>query len=191
MSAQLPRLGNSPTRYPASCVSLSANLIDFLNLVLPSPPSVTLSVGSGPGLLEALLLREYRHRADTKSFFGVEVLAQTPVNRYLPEDNLIVVPGTWAVASEAQAAAACIFVYPRQPSLVAEYLNRGTRLRIVIWIGPKGDKNEYYERLSEWGTEDHRAVEDIALGESEEMVLFRRELSTDASSISPLDISLI
>ena len=148
-------------------------------------------MGSGPGLLEALLLHQYPHRADAKSFFGVEVLSQTPVNRYLPEDNLIVVPGTWAVANQAQAAAACIFVYPRQPSLVAEYLSRGARIQTVIWIGPKGDKDEYYERLAEWGTEDAMAVEGIALGESEAMVLFRRELSPDASSISPLDISLI
>ncbi|KAK3378844.1 hypothetical protein B0T24DRAFT_610148 [Lasiosphaeria ovina] len=157
----LPKLTEFPTRHPASCASLSLPLLDLLDAVLPPPPRVTLSVGSGPGLLEALLLLHHPHRASANpvSLYGVEVDTPgcaAPVNRFLPEPNAAVVPGTWAVAREAAAEAAegLLFVYPRQPALMRTYLLRGANVHVAVWIGPKCDLDEFTAPLREWGDED-------------------------------------
>ncbi|KAK4460907.1 hypothetical protein QBC42DRAFT_331329 [Cladorrhinum samala] len=92
----LPASG-SPQRFPQSCASISLGLLDLLDGTLPPPPSISLSVGSGPGLLEALFLRRFPSRS--RYFFGVEVVTppgRQKVNRFLAEENVIEVRGTWA-----------------------------------------------------------------------------------------------
>ncbi|KAJ7824755.1 hypothetical protein B0H14DRAFT_3088706 [Mycena olivaceomarginata] len=160
----VPKLTASTSRHPFSCASLSLPLLDLLDAVLPPPCELTLSVGSGTGLLEALFLQRHPHRSSSDSFLGVEVSQTRPINRFLPEANTAVVPGTWAIApSEAEGL---MFVYPRQPGLVRVYLGQGTRLRTVVWIGPR-----------EWGEEDQGAMRGGALVEDGEMVMvFRRRL---------------
>ncbi|KAK3352574.1 hypothetical protein B0T25DRAFT_517819 [Lasiosphaeria hispida] len=178
----LPTLTPHPTRHPQSCASLSLPLLALLNTTLPPPPALTLSIGSGPGLLEALLLHHHPARAgtDPATFYGVEVAAaeSPPVNRFLPEPNALVVPGTWAVAGEEVLGEAegLVFVYPRQAGLVGRYL-RGGRVRVVVWIGPRCDLEEMTGPLRAWG-----GVEEEVRGfveEGEAVLVFRRRGEVD------------
>ncbi|KAK3687431.1 hypothetical protein B0T22DRAFT_128234 [Podospora appendiculata] len=152
----LPQLTSTPARHSASCASLSLPLLSLLHAVLPQPPSLTLSIGAGPGLLEALLLKHHPSRAcaNPASLYGIEVAAAPPVNRFLPEANAVVVGGTWAVAREVADAEALVFVYPRQVGLVRTYLDSGARVRVVVWIGPRCDVSEFLGPLGAWGVED-------------------------------------
>jgi hypothetical protein len=172
----VPKLTASTSRHPFSCAALSLPLLDLLDAVLPPPCELTLSVGSGTGLLEALFLQRHPHRSSPDSFLGVEVSQTRPINRFLPEANTAVVPGTWAIApSEAEGL---MFVYPRQPGLVRVYLGQGTRLRTVVWIGPRCDVADFEAVMREWGEEDQGAMRGGALVEDGEMVMvFRRRLS--------------
>ncbi|KAJ7458096.1 hypothetical protein FB451DRAFT_1182850 [Mycena latifolia] len=130
----LPTLTAFPSRHLSSCAALS----------LP--------------LLEALLLQRHPHRARPDAFRGVEVAQARATNRFLPEAHTAV-PGTWAVAPDAERAEGLLFVYPRQPALVRAYLARGAR-RV----------------MREWGEEDHEAAGGGAVLEDGEavMVLQRR-----------------
>ncbi|KAK3502890.1 hypothetical protein B0T13DRAFT_183813 [Neurospora crassa] len=173
----LPALTTTPTRHPTSCASLSLSLFSLLNRVLPSsnPPSptnsptLTLSIGSGPGLLEALFLHHYPPRSS--SFYGVEVappLSQLKegkeVNTWLPEQNTITVPGTWALVGREwlEETGGLVFVYPRSGGLVGRYLaemeeiaaERGKGLEVVVWIGPWCDVEEYRAVLEGWGVRE-------------------------------------
>ncbi|KAJ7107844.1 hypothetical protein C8R44DRAFT_885241 [Mycena epipterygia] len=75
----LPMLTASASRHPSSYASLSLPLLDLLDAVLPPPSELTLSVGSGTGLLKALskrfesFLQHQPHRSSPDSFLGVEV----------------------------------------------------------------------------------------------------------------------
>ncbi|KAM7186158.1 hypothetical protein V8F20_011496 [Naviculisporaceae sp. PSN 640] len=179
---QLPDLHSTtphPIRHQASCASLSLALLQLLNDVLPAPPSLTLSVGSGPGLIEALLLHHFPSRAtlitlplpqtelssednhsDSNeddiiqgSFYGVEVKNPKSVNRYLPQENVLTVTGTWALPAEniLSRVEGLLFIYPRQTSLIRLYLERCTNLKTVVWIGPRCDEDEFTKPLREWG----------------------------------------
>ncbi|KAF7352030.1 hypothetical protein MVEN_01165300 [Mycena venus] len=154
-------------------------LLDLLNVVLPPPSGLTLSVGSGTGLLEALFLQRYPHRSSPDSFLGVEVTQTRPINRFLPAANTIVVLGTWAVApGEAECAEGLMFVYPRQPTLVRAYLERGTRVRTVVWIGPRCDVGDFEGVMMEWGEQDQEATRGGAVVEDGEVAMvFRRRVS--------------
>ncbi|KAK4448417.1 hypothetical protein QBC34DRAFT_465823 [Podospora aff. communis PSN243] len=172
----LPKLTHLPTRHPRSCASLSLPLLAFLNDTLPPPPAPTLSVGSGPGLLEAAFIHQYPKRSAAPiSFYGIEVStdpASPPVNRFLPEQSSLVVPGTWAVAREAEEAEGLVFVYPRQPGLIARYLDAGKGVRVVVWIGPRCDEEEMCEPLRRWGVEEE--VDEGLVEEGERVVVYRR-----------------
>ncbi|KAJ7628977.1 hypothetical protein FB45DRAFT_834981 [Roridomyces roridus] len=167
----LPTLTSSPLRHPSSCASLSIPLLELLNAILPTPPALTLSVGSGPGLLEALFLERHPHR--TNSFLGVEVRVTHPrtVNRFLPDLNVVVVPGTWAIAPEAARAEALLFVYPRQPGLISVYLERAKEVRTVVWIGSRCDVRDFVSVLREWGEESVTASEGL-VEEGEVVMVF-------------------
>lgn len=156
----LPELLATPTRQPLSCCSLSLPLLSTLNSLLPAPPHLTLSIGSGPGLFEALLLRH--HPARSHGFYGVEVavsstqLNRKPVNIFLPEENILTVNGTWAVVDEEllDKTGGLVFVYPRQPSLVRAYLDKwqgGEKGEaVVVWIGPRADLEMFAPVFEEW-----------------------------------------
>lgn len=185
-NTQLPDLQSAapqPIRHQASCASLSFALLQLLNDVLPSPPSLTLSVGSGTGLIEALLLHHFPSRAphislpqspvdnhsedndgnDNKkekvhnhiqgSFYGVEVRNAKSVNRFLPQENMITVPGTWALPGEhiLSRAEGLLFIYPRQTGLIWLYLEKCANLQTVVWIGPRCDEDEFMKPLGDWG----------------------------------------
>ncbi|RMZ86029.1 hypothetical protein DV737_g292, partial [Chaetothyriales sp. CBS 132003] len=121
------------------------------------------SIGSGTGLLEALLTRHLVTHQRT-NLVGVEVYASAPVNKYLDDDHVRLVRGTWDVCqtvttSPASTAAAWMFVYPRHVSLVEKYLDtlplggleereegargRGNAPQMVIWAGPRADVVDY------------------------------------------------
>jgi len=99
-----------------------------------------LSIGSGTGLLEAAILQHSHEQID---IVGVEV--SPSVNKYLPEQNILVVNGTWALHVKAQTAAAWMFVYPREPRLVATYIETcaSDAPKTIIWLGPRNDWPDY------------------------------------------------
>ncbi|KAK0743451.1 hypothetical protein B0T18DRAFT_328817 [Schizothecium vesticola] len=173
----LPHLTPLPARHPASCASLSLSLLSLLDRVLPAPPSLTLSIGSGPGLLEALFLNAYPARAAIGpiiSLYGVEVASSTTVNRFLPERNALEVAGTWAVAREAEEARGLMFVYPRQKGLIQTYLHKGTGVSVVVWIGPRCDVEEMTEPLRNWGVEDGDICGEGLVEDGEAVLVFRK-----------------
>ncbi|THC99129.1 hypothetical protein EYZ11_001380 [Aspergillus tanneri] len=82
-------LPSTPTTFPNCCLSMSTPLLNHLSCLLPQRPNYTLSIGSGSGLLEALLV----HRHPNLCIQGVEV--HSSVNRYLADEDVHVVGGTW------------------------------------------------------------------------------------------------
>ncbi|KAF2502708.1 hypothetical protein BU16DRAFT_17115 [Lophium mytilinum] len=135
----LPPLDNNNLiHHPDSCLGLSLPLIERIARILPHNPRTIVSIGSGTGLFEALLL-QYEPEL---ILYGVEVKSDPPVNKYIPERYAETVGGTWDLCSLAENAAAWLFVYPRDPKLVAQYLERyadSRSLEIVIWLGPRED----------------------------------------------------
>ncbi len=150
------QLSDRPTLYPDCCCSISRGLIQTLLSILPSDPELTLSVGSGSGLLEALLLRQSRKL----NVHGVEV--SSSVNKYLPEERTQLVAGTWALASSAKDASAWIFVYPREVQLIEKYIQSYGKgiVRQIIWIGPLADREEAETTLLEegWNAETIQSI---------------------------------
>ena len=139
--AMLEDLGDVPAHFADCCVALSRPLIQAIADRLPKAPATTLSIGSGSGLLESLLL-QYRDAVGEETFLdlhGVEV--PTCVNKYLPEDRLLRVPSTNSVYHDAMFASALIFVYPRQVSLLAQYLDACLNgvLEKILWLGHRSD----------------------------------------------------
>lgn len=154
---ELPSLQDTPVRHPNCCLSFSSKLIEILTQISsstanPDGTSTVLSIGSGSGLLEALLLAHVEAKDDTgdPSFNveGVEVQqlsGKPPVNRYLPEQAIYTVRGTWDVVSRLQDpdVTSLMFVYPRQPALVTEYMKaiagHDLSIHTVVWLGPMAD----------------------------------------------------
>ncbi|KAF2664093.1 hypothetical protein BT63DRAFT_429628 [Microthyrium microscopicum] len=136
---QLPALGSSPTFHPDCCLSLSTTIIATIADKLSGHGDLVLSVGSGSGLLETILTQHDSHL----QIEGVEVSQNDQtVNTYLPEERIHVVNGTWAVSPLALLCSALLFVYPRDPSLLARYIQGAAaspNLEAVVWIGPKVD----------------------------------------------------
>ncbi|KAJ9620615.1 hypothetical protein H2203_007822 [Taxawa tesnikishii (nom. ined.)] len=129
-----------PEHHPDCCLALSQRLINVLYEQFPQGETPIISIGSGTGLLEALLLECAGSELDIR---GVEV--SPAVNKYLPEENMTAVNGTWDLYTAAASAPVWMFVYPRLPNLVARYLNShgGDSPRKVIWLGPKRDWEDY------------------------------------------------
>lgn len=153
-------LGNGPVRHPDCCLSLSSVSLQLLAQTFSSnnPTSTTLtvlSIGSGSGLLEALLNAHIQSPRPTGSsqsaalgIEGVEVQrssSKDPVNKYLPEQAIFSVKGTWAVVSRLwdPDVSALLFVYPRQPALVSEYVKavveQDLAVKTAVWLGPMAD----------------------------------------------------
>ncbi|KAF2688868.1 hypothetical protein K458DRAFT_414561 [Lentithecium fluviatile CBS 122367] len=135
----LPAPSAKPTVHPGCCLALSGPLLAYLTTLLPARPGLALSVGSGYGLLEALLLAEpYR-----LNVVGVEV--QPTSNRFLPASHHRTVPGTRFLDALAAESAAWMFVYPRRVGLVDEYMAAYAEGKVerVVWIGPTADWEDY------------------------------------------------
>ncbi|KAL2824132.1 hypothetical protein BDW59DRAFT_147881 [Aspergillus cavernicola] len=163
------RLPPSPTAFPNCCLSLSTTLITHLSSLLPPAPNHTLSIGSGSGLLEALIT----HRHPNVSIQGVEV--NSSVNLYLAEQSMNVVGGTWDLYSRAGQARAWMFVYPRDPRLVRRYFERyGNGVQAVLWLGPRADWEDYEGCFrGEFGELEFCESVDVGLAEFEMLVVGR------------------
>ncbi|PYI01436.1 hypothetical protein BO78DRAFT_401269 [Aspergillus sclerotiicarbonarius CBS 121057] len=133
------QLSASPKAFPDCCLDISSTLVARLAGLLPLKPAFTISVGCGSGLLEALIA--YRH--PRTQIIGVEVALS--VNRYLPEQDIDVVGGTWDLHSRASQATAWMFVYPREPKLVTKYIETHGHgsVQLIVWLGPRADWADY------------------------------------------------
>jgi len=135
-------ISEEPTHHSDCCVAISSRLLDLLTEILPRSPRLTLSIGSGTGLLEAALIDWSNRRLIIR---GVE--ASPSINKYLEPEDLAIVGTTSTLYVIADIAAAWMFVYPRSTNLVSRYLRLfdHERLQSVVWIGPRNDWPEYEE----------------------------------------------
>lgn len=152
-SHRLPQLAFEAQTFPDSCLSLSIPLLNAIRARLPPAPAVTLSIGSGTGLVEALMQSLPRQPCPL-NLVSVEV-APSPNKYHAPHRT---VPGTWALEPLAEEAAAWLFVYPKQVALVRAYM--ATTLSgvnaggpdTVVYVGPRMDWDEFrgaFEGLGE------------------------------------------
>lgn len=164
-------LETTPSRHPDCCLSLSTVLLDNLTSLLVRQLDATsdsdklvLSVGSGSGLLEALLCEKWSASDELGLFIeGIEVRQSsnsTSLNKYLPEQHHSTVKGTWDLTGRTSEAAVLMFVYPRNPQLVTRYLSECANLNeskceTAIWLGPKCDWTDFercFTELHRWST---------------------------------------
>ncbi|KAF1833891.1 hypothetical protein BDW02DRAFT_355970 [Decorospora gaudefroyi] len=152
-ACELPVLTVTPIAYSGCCLGLSAPLIAYLRSLIPPSPSLTLSVGSGFGLLEAYLL------ASTTNIIGLEV--EPSSNQYLPSKNHRVVHGSRFLDPVATDATAWLFVYPRRVGLVQEYLTEYGKgnVETLIWAGPRADWEDYKGCFGGWIVREQSADE--------------------------------
>ncbi|KAJ6151788.1 hypothetical protein N7470_006916 [Penicillium chermesinum] len=164
------QLTETPNQFPGCCLALSAPFLNALITLLPKLPHYTLSIGSGSGLLEGLIT--YRD-ADTV-VEGVEV--NSSVNRFVPEEAMHVVGGAWGLCPRAKDAAAWMFVYPRDPRLVAKYLDQygDGAVEVVLWLGPAYDWADYEVCFVGSAFSEIGVLEGIGLAPYEAALLARR-----------------
>ena len=174
-------LTNQPIQCPDSCLSLSNPLLQTLTSILPTPPKSTLSIGSGTGLLESLLLLQHNpkhtcNQQQTLNIHGIEV--SFTVNKYLPEQNFSTVNGTWDISPLAAEAEAWMFVYPREIKLVRTYLEEyaSGKLEMIVWLGPRSDWDEYRGLLKGWEGFAVEVWEECGIASYEVMAVARRSL---------------
>lgn len=129
----LPQLHDEPINLSCCCSSLSSRLITNLGSLLPHSRALTLSVGSGSGVLEALLTKEY----PDLHIIGVEV--DVGVNDFLPPEKFCTVSWTGAVHGLVEHAEALLFVYPRDWTLVRRYLAAVHGLLVAVFVLPQAD----------------------------------------------------
>jgi len=173
----LPVLSDCPRLQPHCCPSLSTRFISKLASVLPEGPALTLSIGSGSGLLEALLLRE-RSELQIHAF---EVSQN--VNEYLPREFMHIVNGTWDLCPLAKEASVWMFCYPKDVGLIGKYARAfgHASTNCMIWIGPVADYQEL-EGQSPFSTLTKEVLEDCGLSIYEKMVIWRRQNELSTSS---------
>ena len=225
MPKQLPILTRDPRHHPDCCLSLSTILITHLTSLFTTllPPHrgnpgpvrdgvkrTVLSIGSGTGLLEALINQSLSEDAfgalqnaqlgiglNLLHVEGIEVHATPPVNRYLEEWSCHEVKGTWDLCEMAgeDDVRAWMFVYPRDVGLVGRYVDmlptesgegRARSVEMIFWAGPRCDIEEYdgtWKRLEEgkWIREQKMGKE-AGLKEWEGIIVLRRH-----SKISSID----
>lgn len=135
----LPTISSTPTVHASCCLALSSHLLSNLSKLLPSAPTLVLSIGSGSGLIEALL------RAEPYNVNVVGVEVQPSVNRYLPSTCHRAVTGTYSIDPLAAEAGAWLFVYPRSVQLVQAYISSHGKgaMDVIMWIGPAADWADY------------------------------------------------
>ncbi|KAL4787509.1 hypothetical protein BJX76DRAFT_318770 [Aspergillus varians] len=167
-----PLLSTSPTALPNCCLALSTPLLNHLASLLPQTPDFTLSIGSGPGLLEALIA----HRHPNVPIEGVEV--NSSVNLYIAEQDMNVVGGTWDLFPRASQAKAWMFVYPREPKLVTKYIethgDRPGSVEMILWLGPRADWVDYEACFRDSVFSQLSFPDDVGLAPYEMLVVARR-----------------
>ncbi|RYP42764.1 hypothetical protein DL768_010236 [Monosporascus sp. mg162] len=154
-SMDLPEVTDEPKHYPDCCLSISSGLLNVLTDTFRTTAETgpVLSIGSGSGLLEALLQSRWTAASASASasdnttssaaaslrIEGIEVRAS--INKYLPAAAVGTVKGTWEVSPRARpdpAVAALLFAYPRSPALVSRYL-REAEASVAVWLGHRSD----------------------------------------------------
>jgi hypothetical protein len=132
----LEDLGDEPEHFSDCCVGISKPLVKALLDRLPSEQALILSIGSGSGLLEHLLLQASHQ---TLNVYGVEV--PTCINVHLPPERLLRVPCTHSLHPDALFASALMFVYPRKSELITSYIEAflDGALEKIIWFGHRTD----------------------------------------------------
>ncbi|KAH7355914.1 hypothetical protein BKA66DRAFT_368022, partial [Pyrenochaeta sp. MPI-SDFR-AT-0127] len=142
----LPLLSERPTVYSGCCLALSRPLIAHLHTLLPPQPKLILSIGSGFGLLEALLVAE----PYSSHVVGVEV--EPSPNIYLPASHHHIVHGTRFLEPRAGEATTWLFIYPRRVGLVEEYMAHYGEGKVeqIIWAGPRADWDDYARCFAAW-----------------------------------------
>ena len=167
---KLPQLSDIPAQHPDCCCSLPKTLITKIASLLPTELGLALSIGSGTGLLEALLL-DYQ---STMNLRAVEV--SKAVNKYLPGDLMETVNGTWDLCKSTHDAGSWIFVYPRETGLIKRYAQvcGQSSIKQVIWIGPLADLNEIQDSYLPPTIWKREIVNDCGLSDYETMILWTR-----------------
>lgn len=100
-----------------------------------------MTCGGGTGYFEASLLQ--LSNDDDLNIVGLEVSPH--VNKYLSEQNFAYVNGTWDLYCGTESPEVLLFVYPREPRLMARYITRfgSTLCKKIVWIGPSLDWSDY------------------------------------------------
>lgn len=201
MELPILRNGDPPIRHADCCLALSTKLLsitasELSNDIEPDRASIVLSVGSGTGLLEAMLIQYldstcHQETSRNLSIEGIEVQQlndEYQANKYLPEYAINTVRGTWNLSSRLDDpdVSGLMFVYPREKSLVSKYLeaisSKGSKVQTVIWLGPQADWSEFepcfqiatpngeklFERI------ESRVGDDVGIAPYEVMVIARR-----------------
>jgi hypothetical protein len=155
-SRVLPTLTNDPKLYSGCCLALSTPLVKHIRSLLPPLPAVTLSIGSGFGLLEAFLLAS---PPPSLRVVGVEV--EPSSNQYLDAVHHRTVQGTRFLEPLAAVATTWLFVYPRRVGLVSEYMDAYGRDKVehIVWVGPQADWDEYRNCFVDWTVQVQSAGE--------------------------------
>lgn len=169
IQSPLPTLTSTTTAYHGCCLALSTPLVTHLASLLKPPPHLTLSVGSGYGLLEALLLSP----PYSLNIVGVEV--QPSSNRYLPPTNHREVAGSRSLHKLAGEAEVWMFVYPRRVGIIEEYLEEygHQKVQVLVWVGPRSDWEDYKDIFGkEWKV--HVKGADEVGGRAWEMIAIAR-----------------
>ena len=165
---QLPQLDYEPRHYSGCCASLSTKLLETLGKLLPAVPALTLSIGSGTGLLEATLLQQRL----AISIEGVEV--SNGVNVYLPDDLLHIVNWTGGLCSVARVATTWLFVYPRSMALIDKYIQTFGCLYVqsIVCVVPRADYHDLEKIIPDSWTE--KIFEDCGLADWDLLICLRK-----------------
>ncbi|KAK4866396.1 hypothetical protein LT330_008328 [Penicillium expansum] len=160
----------APKRFPDCCLGISSTLITYLASLLPKKPEFTISIGSGSGLLEGLIV-DYDKNVSVE---GVEVVST--INRYIAEEDMNIVGGGWGLWSAAQKAAVWMFVYPRDPKLITKYIDTygDQNVNFIVWLGPRVDWPDYEPRFCQSSFSELSFPDHIGLTPYETVVIARR-----------------
>ena len=168
---------SSPLNLAHCSSSLSMSFVQHLASLLPPDPALTLSIGSGSGLLEALLL----HQRPALNLKAVEL--PKVKNIYMPVDKMAIVNGDKDICPLAADASAWMFVYPREALLLQQYVLAfgNAECKLIIWVGEKADLPELEHNFlgKKWIKED---IEKCGLKDDDLMTLWRRHPSDKANS---------
>lgn len=190
-SVWLPTLTNTPLRHPDCCISLSSTLLHTITASLSESiqSGLVLSVGSGAGLLEALLYAMWTSSSVSHTtnllIEGVEVMGSATSdfhspNKYLAEQCFDTVKGTWAVSSRIKYVKALMFVYPRSTKLTRLYIEEADLLsgplHVVLWLGPNCDWAEFKSCFTDkgWVPEQIIGGREAGLAEYEVMAIIKK-----------------
>jgi hypothetical protein len=175
----IPEISDVTRHHPDCCLSLSTKLIQKIGQ-LQSPGSLVLSVGSGSGLLEALVQQHYPQTR----VVGLEV--NDFVNKYLSPENAISVKGTWDIYTKSSEADTWLFVYPRSPTLISHYLELSKVPKTIVWLGPKRDWEDFRSPFLAYRKFTIEEIEDAGLASYETMFVITKEESVSSMNVPSL-----